>query len=197
MRRHLSGVVVLAFLAGLWAAVAFSQGGTSTPAVPGTGFRAEYLNQLDGIGKKIISLAEKMPEEKYTWRPGPGVRSVSEVYLHMATITFFYPRYIGTPEPAGFDARSFSTSTTDKTKIVAALKDSFAHAHEALLKVSDADENKMLKSYRGESTYRAWLLYMTEHLGEHLGQSIAYARVNGVVPPWTEEAQRQQQKKTQ
>ena len=197
MKRYSSGAVILALLLGRGAGVAFSQGPTSTSAGPTSGFRAEYLKELSDIEKRIVSLAEMVPAEKYTWRPGEGVRSVSEVYLHMATVTFYYPRWVGTPEPAGFNPRGFDTSTSEKAKVVATLKDSFAHARRAILNLSDADADKQMKWIRGENTYRGFLLYMTRHLGEHLGQSIAYARINGIVPPWTEEQQRlqQQQKK--
>ena len=174
--------------------VAVTPSGGSTLA-PASGFRAEYLKTIDGIGDKVTRLAERMPADKYTWRPGEGVRSVSEVYLHMAAVAYFYPSFVGNPAPAGLDPRTFPTSTTDKAKVVAALKDAFAHVHQALLNIADGDESKTMKWFRGENTYRGFLLYTAEHLGEHLGQSIAYARVNGVTPPWTEEAQSQQKKK--
>ena len=72
------------------------------------------------------------------------------------------------------------------------MKQSFAHLRQAVLNLSDADADKTVKLFGRESTNRATLLFIARHLAEHLGQSIAYARVNGITPPWTEEAQRRQ-----
>ena len=71
---------------------------------------------------------------------------------------------------------------TEKAKIVEQVKQSFAHLQKAVLSLSDADDR--------ETTNLALLLLIARHLGEHLGQAIAYARINGLTPPWTEEAQR-------
>jgi hypothetical protein len=86
-------------------------------------------------------------------------------------------------------------SAGDKAKTVQALKDAVSHFHRAVLSLSDADLDKPLKMFGEQTTYRGAFILITGHTGEHLGQSIAYARMNGVVPPRTEEQQRQQQKK--
>jgi uncharacterized damage-inducible protein DinB len=163
------------------------------PQAPASGFRAEALNEIDGIGKRLVDLAERIPADNYTWRPGDGVRSVSEVFLHVAAANFNLPQMIGTPAPPGFTAKGFDTSTTEKAKVVDALKRSFDHLRQAVLNVADADADKPLKFFGRDSTYRGFLLFTTRHLAEHLGQAIAYARINDVTPPWTEEAQRRQQ----
>lgn len=159
---------------------------------PASGVRAEFLSQLATLEKKYVSLAEAIPADKYTWRPGEGVRSVSEVFLHVAGANFGLPRMIGAAPPASFQSKGFETSTTDKAKVAEALKQSFAHYRQVALGLSDADTEKNVKLFGTETTYRGFLFFTTEHLGEHLGQMIAYARVNGIVPPWTEERMRQQ-----
>jgi uncharacterized damage-inducible protein DinB len=159
---------------------------------PTSGYRAEYLAEISGYEKKFTSLAEQMPADKYAWKPGEGVRSVGEVFLHIASANYGMPRMIGTQPPASFQAKGFEQSTTDKAKIVEHVKQSFAHLRQAVLNLSDADADKAVKLFGRDSTTRAALLLITRHMGEHLGQSIAYARVNGVTPPWTEEAQRRQ-----
>ncbi len=161
-------------------------------ATPVSGVRAEFLDTLDYFEHRYLSLAESLPTEKYTWRPGEGVRSVSEVFLHVSAANFNLPRLIGTQPPAGLDVRGLEKSTTDKAKVMQTLKDSFAHMRQAALNLSDADTEKKLNLFGKETTYRGAMMFIIRHLGEHLGQSIAYARVNGVVPPWTEEQQRQQ-----
>jgi len=169
---------------------------TTTPKTalaPPSGARADLLDRLDYYEKRFLDLAGAVPAEKYTWRPGEGVRSISEVYLHVAAANFNLPRLLGTQPPAGLDIRSLEKSTTDKTKVIQTVKDSFAHIREAVQGLSEADETKTVKLFGGDRTYRYVFVFIVGHLGEHLGQSIAYARMNGIVPPWTEEQQRQQQ----
>jgi uncharacterized damage-inducible protein DinB len=78
-------------------------------------------------------------------------------------------------------------STTDKTKIIAALKVSYAHAKQAITDMPDANLEKTMDWLGGKTTQRGVLLYIVPHIAEHLGQAIAYARINGVVPPWSED----------
>jgi len=165
----------------------------NAPAAPTSGVRAEFLSGLDYFEQRFTKLAGAVPQDKYTWRPGEGVRSISEVYLHVCAANFSLPRLIGTQPPAGVDLRGLEKSTTDKAKIIQTLKDSFAHARNAALALSDADVEKPVKLFGQDSTYRGAMTFILRHLGEHLGQSIAYARMNGVVPPWTEEQQQRQQ----
>jgi len=161
-----------------------------TPGI--SGYRAEVLAEVRVQEDKFLRLAEAIPAEKYKWRPGADARSVSEVFLHVAAASFNLPKLIGTPPPAGFEAKGYDKSTEDKTKVIAALKDSFAHEKKAILAMPDADLEKQLDWFGGKNTERGILLFMTRHTAEHLGQSVAYARMLGVVPPWTEDQQRQQ-----
>ena len=171
-------------------AVALTFSAVAWAQEPTSGYRAEFLAEAAGFEKKFVSLAEQMPAEKYTWQPGEGVRSVGQVFLHICGANFNLTRLIGTPSPASFQPKGYEQSTADKAKIVEQIKQSFAHLRQAVLNLSDADGDKAIKLLGRDSTYRGALLFIARHLGEHLGQSIAYARVNGVVPPWTEEAQR-------
>jgi uncharacterized damage-inducible protein DinB len=163
-----------------------------TPGV--TGYRSEVLAEVMIQEDKFLRLAEAIPSARYTWRPAPDVRSVAEVFLHVSAANFNVYKLVGTPPPAGVDINGLEKSTTDKTKVVATLKDSFAHARKAITTMSDADLGKSLDWFGGKNTERGVLLFVTRHAAEHLGQSIAYARFMGVVPPWTEDAQKQQPK---
>ena len=158
---------------------------TSASPLLAADFKEECLSRLGVLEKKITELAEAVPADKYTWRPAEGVRSVSEVYLHVAGLNLVTPGALGTPPPEGFSFRGFDKSTTDKAEIVAKLKESFAHIRQAWDKVSAADADKTIKMRRRETTARNALWSQLEHLSEHLGQSIAYARSNGVTPPWS------------
>ena len=163
-----------------------------TPGV--TGYRSEVLAEVMGQEDKFVRLANAIPAEKYTWRPAEGVRSIAEVFLHVATANYNLYKLVGTPPPAGFDVKTFEKSTTDKAKVISALKDSFEHGRKAITAMPDADLEKSLDWFGGKNTERGILLFIVRHAAEHLGQSIAYARMNGIVPPWTEDAQKEQKK---
>jgi uncharacterized damage-inducible protein DinB len=155
-------------------------------APKGTGFKAEYLAELTVAEDHLVRLAEAIPADKYTWRPAAGVRSVSEVFLHVAGSNFNLPRTLGVVPKEGMLTRDYWTSTTDKGKIVADLRQSFAFLRAGIEKLTDADADKKMRWFDGENTYRGILYFFTRHTGEHTGQLIAYARVNGVVPPWSD-----------
>jgi uncharacterized damage-inducible protein DinB len=153
----------------------------STPAAI---FKASFLTQVDDTEKKIVSLAEAVPQEKYSWRPEEGVRSISEVYVHVAGANYFFMTFFGAKMPEGFDPKMEKT-LTDKAKVVDTLKASFEFARNTVSGLSDSDMLKESK-FRGKMTsYEAILFFMANHMHEHLGQSIAYARSNHVTPPWS------------
>jgi uncharacterized damage-inducible protein DinB len=163
-------------------------------AAPTSGFRAEFLEGIAYYEQRYTRLAEAMPTEKYTWRPAEGVRSVGEVFTHIIAANYGVARALGTAPPAGFDFKAIPALSADKPKVLQALKESFAHLRSATLALNDGDADKPQNMFGRQSTLRGSFTMIVGHFGEHLGQSIAYARVNGVVPPWTEEAQQQQQK---
>ncbi|HEY6946449.1 MAG TPA: hypothetical protein VI431_15020, partial [Candidatus Acidoferrum sp.] len=111
---------------------------------------------------------------------------------HIIMANYGVARALGTPFPAGFDPKAVGAISNDKAKVQQALKESFVHFRGAILALSDGDADKPQKMFNRETTLRGALMMIDRHWGEHLGQSIAYARVNGVVPPWTEEFQQQQ-----
>jgi len=165
----------------------------AAPAAAASSFRTEALRLIEDAETKLARLAEAIPAEKYSWRPGEGVRSVSEVFLHLAAGNFNIPRRFGTLPPEGFNPQGFDKSTTDKAQVVQILKDSFAHVRKAVNNLSDADAEKTSPWFGGrQATYREIVFFLATHEHEHLGQSIAYARMNGIVPPWTEEQQQRQ-----
>jgi uncharacterized damage-inducible protein DinB len=167
----------------------------TTPTVPTAGARLEFLDEVSFYEQRYIRLADAIPPEKYTWRPVEGVRSIGEVYMHIVSANYGYAKVLGTPYPAGLDPKSIITSASDKAKVLQALKDSFAHMRNAILAIKDSDLDKEVKTSRGETTIRGAFFMFSGHFGEHLGQSIAYARAIGIVPPWTAERQQQEAEK--
>lgn len=157
-----------------------------------TGARSEFLAEVVYYEQRYTRLAEAVPAEKYSWRPGEGVRSIGEVYAHIATANYGIARALGTPLPAGIDPKTINAAAGDKAKTIQTLKDSFAHFRVAILAIKDADLNNAQKMFGQDTTVRGAFFLVTGHFGEHLGQSIAYARQNGIVPPWTEERMKQE-----
>src|SRR5207248_7609893 len=114
----------------------------------------------------------------------------AEVFLHVSAANYNLYKLVGTPPPTGVDVKNLEKSTTEKAKVVATLKDSFAHAKQAIKPMPDADLEKSMDWFGGKNTERGLLLFIVRHGAEHHGQSIAYSRMAGVVPPWTVDAQK-------
>ena len=155
-------------------------------ADPASGFRGEYVVEVDSVGKKLLDLANAMPADKYSWRPAPGVRSVGEVYVHVAGGNYLIPSFMGVKPPEGIN-REIEKTITEKAKVIDVLKKSLESVKTMAASMSDADLDKKVKAFGGrEMTQRQLMLIILNHMHEHLGQSIAYARSNGVTPPWSE-----------
>ncbi len=167
-------------------------GATQGSPVPSSGARAEFLEEIAYYEQRYMRLAEAIPADKYAWRPGEGVRSIGEVYAHISAANYGVARALGTQPPAGLDFKAITAAAADKAKVARLLKESFAHFRQAILAISEADMDKPQKMFNRQTTVRGAFIMITGHFGEHLGQSIAYARLNGITPPWTEEAQQQQ-----
>lgn len=185
MKRHAAYILFAVLLLAFNAVAATSRGlhSSNTAAVPITGFRASFLKQIDDAEKKLIALSEAVPQEKYSWRPAPGVRSISEVFMHVAGSNYFILNQMGVKVPAGLDANP--EKITDKAKVVDSLKRSFEFVRQTALNTSDANLDKPVNLFGDKATARDVFFLLATHIHEHLGQSIAYARTNGVVPPWS------------
>jgi uncharacterized damage-inducible protein DinB len=181
-----------------WLFVAFF---TVAPLARGAdGLHAEYLDEWRVPSTQIMQLAEAVPAEKYAWRPAPGVRSISEVYLHIALGNFLLLDIAGVKAPAGLypplpeKGRSeamvhrnveLETSITDKRRVIELLKQSFSGVHDNFEKADEATLNRSTDFFGEKVSVRAVYLRILAHNNEHMGQSIAYARMNGIVPPWS------------
>lgn len=189
MARAVSALAVFVFALGsMQVAAQVNPYKEGTPGV--TGYRSEVMAEVMVQEDKLTRLAEGIPSDKYTWRPSADTRSFAEVFLHISAANYNLYKLVGTPAPTSIDIKTLEKSTTDKTKIVATLKDSFAHAKQAIKTMPDADLEKSMDWFGGKNTERGILLFIVRHAAEHLGQSIAYARFAGIVPPWNEDAQK-------
>jgi uncharacterized damage-inducible protein DinB len=176
----------------LFVALAFSSpafaADTGTPSVP-PGVRGDMLLALGHIEQQMVALEQAMPQAKFTWRPGKGVRSVSELYLHVAGGIYFLTGQLGREAPADVQAlmkeKKWESQTTKKDEIKTVLTNAFAYLRKTILETSDADLEKKVQFMGRDMSGRLILMATELHSMEHLGQAIAYARINGVVPPWS------------
>lgn len=171
------------------AAAVLSSAGTfaqdsAAPAAT-SGVKGDLLTWIQDAEGKLAQLADAMPESKYGWRPDTGVRSVGEVFMHVAAANYGLPTFIGVPAPAGFKFETYEQSLTKKADIVKALHDSFVHMEGALKATSDANMDKPAEFFGMKTTVRGAYFLLLSHAHEHLGQAIAYARMNKVTPPWS------------
>jgi uncharacterized damage-inducible protein DinB len=153
--------------------------------------RTEYLANMKEVEDKVVGLAEAIPADKYGWRPAAGVRSVSEVLMHIASEHYIYlPESIGA-KPAdlnmgsGMDVYTNLEKVADKAEVVRHLKASFAYQR-AVLEKADAVLNAgKATSFGNPVSVSNLFTIMVSDQHEHLGQLVAYARMNGIVPPWS------------
>jgi uncharacterized damage-inducible protein DinB len=149
------------------------------------GVKGEMLMWIKDAEGKLIQLAEATPEAKYAWRPAKDVRSTGEVFMHVVSANYGAPTFWGVKPPEGFNFATHEKSLTKKVDIQQALKASFAHMEQGFAATPDADLDKAVELFGMKTTVRGGYLLLLSHAHEHLGQSIAYARSNGIVPPWT------------
>lgn len=153
---------------------------------PPPNFRDEFLMQFNASASKLVALAKAMPEESYSWRPMEGVASVASAYMHIAHYNYMYPETaLGVALPEGIDYSRWEEDVTAKDAVVPILEQSMEHVRATATAMSDADLARMTQLYGRDVPQWAVLLQLITHMNEHLGQEIAYARMNRVVPPWS------------
>ena len=147
--------------------------------------RDELLSHFDMSMEKFIALAKAMPAEKFTWSPGEGVMQVGHVYMHVAHYNYRYPSSnMGVAPPAGVKLDELE-AVREKERVIRALEDSRAYVRNAIKDMPAEALTKQTKLYGRDVQQWAVLVQLVAHMNEHLGQSIAYARMNGIVPPWS------------
>jgi hypothetical protein len=157
---------------------------------PSYDMKAQALFDLQGVQKKFVDLANAVPADKLTWRPAPDSRSFAEVFLHVAGERYGILGLMGAAPPPGFDGKTFEKSTTDKARIVEELNKSWEFAQKTINGMTNADFAKLLPKLGPQANAGDVVYILVSDAHEHLGQLVAYARVNGIVPPWTVEAQK-------
>jgi hypothetical protein len=152
--------------------------------------RKQYLADLDTLQSKFLALANAFPAEKYSWRPAPGVRSVGEVFMHVASEYYvFAPMAYGAPRSPliarGQENFKKFESMSSKDDVLKHLKEGFAYTKQQIGGIDVGQLTGSRKLFGGDHNIIETSFAMTDDLHEHLGQLIAYARMNGVTPPWS------------
>lgn len=181
-----AALALLAMVAPVW----------SQEAEMKSGFTADWTADFQRVGGRLVQLAEAVPADKFSWAPSEEVRPVSAVYVHVAFTNTFLPLALGAAPPDGLEVpedmnpmammREWEATITKKEDVITKLRDSFEYASQAVSTITDHDT--IVETFGFPGTKRAYLLILLNHAHEHLGQSIAYARSNGIVPPWSRPA---------
>jgi uncharacterized damage-inducible protein DinB len=145
------------------------------------GYDGEWLH----VSKQLIALAEAIPPDKFTWRPAPGARSVSEVYMHIALANFYLLSVTGPKMPAEIQSVAMEKTVTAKPDVISWLKRSLEAVKAARAELKPGDLQRKVKISGREATVDGMYLRIIIHDNEHMGQLVAYARMNGIVPPWS------------
>ena len=168
----------------------------AAPAAEG-GFQSDVATDLERTGGRLVALAEAIPADKYGWRPAEGVRSVSEVFLHVANGNTLMPPMLGAAPPPDVALpqdmpsamawmREREATVTAKDEVVAALRESVDYAAGSVRGLASPALEEEMDAFGFAASRRAYVLILLTHNHEHLGQAIAYARSVGVTPPWSE-----------
>jgi len=154
-------------------------------SAPSYDMKAQALLDLERVQKKFVDLANAVPADKLTWRPTPDSRSFAEVFLHVASERYGILGLMGAETPSGVDGKGLEKSTTDRARIVDELNKSWEFAQKTIKGMTNAEFAKLLPKLGPQANAGDVVYILVADNHEHLGQSIASARQNGIVPPWT------------
>ncbi|HUF51234.1 MAG TPA: DinB family protein [Longimicrobiales bacterium] len=177
----------------LAAAVMLSGAAPALAQQTAAGLSGDLMNATKQVETKVLGLANVMSAAQYDWRPAQGVRSVGEVLLHIAADNYFLPIALGVAAPAATKivagdyatVQAYENQQLGRDATIAEVRASFEHLQRAMAQIPESRMNETLTLFGTQFTVRSLLLLTTTHLHEHLGQMIAYARSNGVTPPWS------------
>jgi uncharacterized damage-inducible protein DinB len=165
----------------LIAAAVFATTANCQPEGIWQGYDGEWMH----VSQQLVALAQATPAEKFAWRPAPGVRSVSEVYMHIALANFSLLSVTGPKMPPDITSNDQEKTVKTKPEVISWLKRSLDAVKTAHASVTASDLQRKVKVEGRDATVDGMYLRIIIHANEHMGQLIAYARMSGVVPPWS------------
>lgn len=161
---------------------------TTDHTTPSYDMKGQSLVDLQVVQKKFVDLANALPADKFNWRPSPGSRSFAEVFLHVSGERYGILSLMGATPPASYDRKTYEKSTTDKARIIDELNQSWEFAQKTINGMTNAEFARLLPKLGPQANAGDVVYILVADAHEHLGQTVAYARENGVAPPWTLEA---------
>lgn len=148
--------------------------------------KAAFLADVEALRGKFVGLAQAFPQDKYGWRPMDGTRSVSEVLMLAASEGYgFIPNGFGGKPALAREEMGKLSAITDKAQVVDHLNKAFAHAKAELTAADPAALTGKRRLFGQDRSTLEIAMLIGGDLHEHLGQLIAYARANHIVPPWS------------
>jgi uncharacterized damage-inducible protein DinB len=144
-----------------------------------------YNGEWGHVSRQLMALAQAIPAEKYDWRPAPGVRSVSEVFMHIAIANFYLISVTGPKMPADITSDEIEETVKSKAEVIGYLERSLDAVMRARARLKPGDLERKVQIQGKTVTVDGMYLRIIVHDNEHMGQLIAYARMNGIVPPWS------------
>jgi uncharacterized damage-inducible protein DinB len=144
-----------------------------------------YDGEWGHVSRQLVALAEATPPETFAWRPAPGVRSMSEVYMHVALANFYLLSVTGPKMPTEIRSNDMEKKVTAKAEVIDWLKRSLDAVKAAHAGLKSENLQRKVKINDRDATVDGMYLRIIVHANEHMGQLIAYARMNGIVPPWS------------
>jgi len=153
--------------------------------------RKQFLADIDTLHSKFVALANAFPADKYAWRPSPGVRSVGEAFQHVAAEFYVWgPMAYGGQRAsviqAGREGMQKWEAASAKEEVLKNLNAGHDYIKQQIGKMDVARLTGTQKLFGQDMTIIQTSIIMTADLHEHLGQLIAYARMNGIKPPWSQ-----------
>jgi uncharacterized damage-inducible protein DinB len=150
-------------------------------------YQKESSGSLTYVSGQVMQLAQAIPADKYSYTPQPGVRTVAQVYAHVISANYFFASKLGAKVPADVKMETLEMDLKTKDAIVTELKRSYELVTSAINNAKDTDLAKKIElPFPGDYTGMSVIMITLNHSYEHLGQLIAYARMNSITPPWSE-----------
>jgi hypothetical protein len=187
--RSAPAFVLLAGLTGFHISALPAQTAAVNDSAEFDAWRQVQKEDIDGVHKKFMALAKAVPAAKLGWRPMEGTRSFREVFAHVAAEGNTETAMFGRPLPAGsvadFDAEEARLKKLPDDQLIAAMDKAMQSLSATMGGLSRAKINTPIKYYGHTTLPRVATTYTLIDLHEHLGQLVAYARMNSIVPPWS------------
>jgi len=158
---------------------------TKAPAKAPQLYGEGWMGEFEYTARELMQLAEATPAAKFSWRPADGVRSISEVYVHIAIAHMFFLRSVGVQVDMSKVTRDAEKKITAKADVIGFLRESIEAVR---ANYPNLELAKKVHFQDADTDVNGVMIHLIAHTNEHLGQSIAYARMNGIVPPWSEPA---------